>query len=259
MENATRALIMAATMLLGVMLLGLLVWVFRAGGRLGQSYDLRQYRNSLAYFNSKLFAYDKVIRIDNDTINDNNLNHGHAGDYRYSPNIFTSEGNTISDVVSAVNLVYDYNKQFNYDNLNYCEIYICDANGNMQYYFPETKDLPQNTIYDKNNNIISLNELFRLHVEDSGSNAKLTKDAESASHTAYPSIKEMKTLSSGINFYRYYFETVTHVNDKTQRIDRMAFILVEMTGSDQEIKLHGSIKPSIDNSFIPYDVHTLPY
>ena len=74
MENATRAFLMAATMLLGVMLMGLLVWVFRAGGKLGLSYDLRQYRNSLTYFNSKLFAYDKVIRIDSDTINDPNLN-----------------------------------------------------------------------------------------------------------------------------------------------------------------------------------------
>ena len=251
MENATRAMIMGATMLLGVMLLALLVWVFTSGGRLGQSYDLRQNRNALTYFNSKLFAYDKVIVLDDEKIAD-----APGGDYRKADNVFISEGNTISDVVSAINLAYDYNKQFNYDTVNNCEIFICDAKGKMQYYLPNDSTVPQNSVIKANvsNDIFSLNDFLRLHVKNTGPDAELTTDE------SYPSIKEMKILENGQNFYRYYFETVVHVTEKTKRIDRMAFILVEMTGGDpQTIKLHNSIKNIIDSGFHDYTVKTLAY
>ena len=255
MENATRAMIMGATLLLGVMLLGLLVWVFRAGSRLGESYDLRQYRNTLAYFNSKLFAYDKNIKIEDDI---------DPAAYDLADNIFYSEGNTISDVVSAVNLAYDYNKQFNYDNMNNCEMFLCDANGNIRYYLPNSVKLPngdkikQNCMYiwsGSHSEAISLNDIMRLHVNEGG---------ELSTDESKPSISEMKILANRQSFYRYYFETIAHVNSKTNRIDRMAFILVEMTGDDQTIKMSNDLKAKFREmeptfTFSPYTVETLKF
>ena len=59
MDNAARALIIAASILLGVMLFSSFVAMFKAGARVDQAYDEKQIENAQNKFNSKFEIYDK--------------------------------------------------------------------------------------------------------------------------------------------------------------------------------------------------------
>lgn len=84
MDNAARALIMAASIILGVLLLSTLVYVFRAGASLDEAYDAAQNVRQLGLFNAKLGEYNR---------NDN----------------------TIADMISLANRVYNINADYNFD------------------------------------------------------------------------------------------------------------------------------------------------
>ena len=51
MENASRALIMAATVLLGVLLITMFVYIFREGSQVSKNYDIQQQANQLELYN----------------------------------------------------------------------------------------------------------------------------------------------------------------------------------------------------------------
>lgn len=80
MENGARALIMAATLLLGIFLLSMMVYMFSAGGRVSKQFDDKQINQQLEAFNGQFEYYDTPY-------------------------------NTISDVISLANLVYDANEE----------------------------------------------------------------------------------------------------------------------------------------------------
>ena len=80
MENGSRALIMAATVLLGVFLLSMMLYMFRAGGQMTKQFDEKQINLQLENYNRQFEVFDK-------------------------PN------NTITDVISLANLVYSTNEQ----------------------------------------------------------------------------------------------------------------------------------------------------
>ncbi len=85
MENGSRALIMAATVLLGVFLLSMMVYMFSAGGRVTKQYDDRQINQQLEAYNGQFEVYD-------------------------------STDNTITDIVSLANLVYSTNEENEFAN-----------------------------------------------------------------------------------------------------------------------------------------------
>ena len=84
MDNAARALVMAASIILGVLLFSAFMYVFRAGASLDETYDAAQNKRQLDLFNSRFDVYDK---------NDN----------------------TIMDLITVANNVYNVNKDYNYD------------------------------------------------------------------------------------------------------------------------------------------------
>jgi len=84
MDNASKALIMAASILLGVMLFSVFVYVFRAGASLDETYDAAQNVRQLNLFNSYFEVYDK-------------------------------DDNTILDMITVANRAYSVNKDANYD------------------------------------------------------------------------------------------------------------------------------------------------
>lgn len=100
MDNAARALIMAATILVSVLLFSMMVTVFKAGSRMDQAYDFRIAGQQLRLFNSKFEVFD-----------------------RYN--------NNIVDIISASNLAYNVNKDFDYDAARAIEVVIKIQN---QYY-----------------------------------------------------------------------------------------------------------------------------
>ena len=84
MENASKALIMVASVLIGIMLLSVMIYVFRAGAKVNEAYDNNQISNQLELYNSKFEYYDK-------------------------------DNNTIVDMITLANLAYDVNSECDYD------------------------------------------------------------------------------------------------------------------------------------------------
>jgi len=83
MHNSYRFLMMAATLILGVLLLSVFVFVFRAGAKSNIAVDDAQKERQLIASNSR---FEKYNRVDN----------------------------TISDIITLISLVYNYNKENNF-------------------------------------------------------------------------------------------------------------------------------------------------
>lgn len=103
MDNAAKALIMAASIILGVMLFSTFVYVFRAGGSVDQSYEEAQYDRELRLASAKFDIYDR-------------------------------QDNTIADILSVINLAYNTNEDFSYDQAKSVEVII--RTGNKFYAVP---------------------------------------------------------------------------------------------------------------------------
>ena len=92
MENATKALYMAAGVFIGVLILTAMIFVFRQGGQMLETLDNNNNTLAIEKFNSELIIYNRP---------------GTAESY-----------NTIFDIVTACNLAYDINRQNDFDNEN---------------------------------------------------------------------------------------------------------------------------------------------
>ena len=68
MENASKALLIAVGILLGIMTLSLLVYVLSATGRMQQAQDERKANEELAAFNNTFEAYHKSRMYGTDVI-----------------------------------------------------------------------------------------------------------------------------------------------------------------------------------------------
>lgn len=84
MENASKALYMAAGILVSIMIVGIFVTLFRAGGQMGEHYEERQSQEQLQLFNSK---FENFLR----------------------------DNNTIIDMLSVTNLAVDTNEENEYN------------------------------------------------------------------------------------------------------------------------------------------------
>lgn len=107
MENASKALLIAGTILISIFIIGMFVYVFRAGGSLGETYDKKQTAEQLELYNSKFEAY-------------------------------TGKDSTIMDIISLFNLAYNVNESSNYDSQDTVEIKVIA--GNQIFYI--SKDAP---------------------------------------------------------------------------------------------------------------------
>ena len=91
MENITKALYMAAGVLIGLLVLSAFVWVFSNGGKFLASFEDEGNIKQVEQFNAELLAYQK-------------------------------EDNTIYDIVSAINKAKDINEQYLPDESNCIQI-----------------------------------------------------------------------------------------------------------------------------------------
>lgn len=143
MENASKFLIMAATVLLAMMLMGVFVYVFRAGASVDEQYDLEQAENQLELYNSRFENYNV-------------------------------QDNTIMDLITVANLAYDINTMTNYDNSNSVQIEI--VIGSKIFTVPAPQDeneknrlrqeFKKNQILNGSGDIISIYDLANKTVKD---------------------------------------------------------------------------------------------
>ncbi len=84
MEDISKALIMAATTILAVLLMTVFVYIFKAGSSVSETYDKKQQSEQLELYNSKF-------------------------------EIYNSQSNTIMDLISVANLAYSVNMECEFD------------------------------------------------------------------------------------------------------------------------------------------------
>lgn len=103
MENVSKALFIAASVILGVLLLSVMIYMFRAGARVNETYDQKQITNQLELYNSRFEHYDRA-------------------------------NNNIMDVISLANLAFDTNIDANYDPTHSIKVEV--ALGNSIFTIP---------------------------------------------------------------------------------------------------------------------------
>ena len=103
MENAVKAMYIAAGTLIALMILSAWVYLFRNGARLGQGYEQTQMTAQVIKFNGQFDAYAKIT---------NQLT---SSAYGYS---FIVKGSTASDIITCANLAMSVNEQNDYDEVN---------------------------------------------------------------------------------------------------------------------------------------------
>ena len=102
MENATKALIMAGTVLISILLISFLVLFLRKGASASAEYHNAMSDAELAKFNSQFEVYDK-------------------------------ENNTYFDVITVVNLAYSINKTNENDSQNQINVILLDNYNHKTY------------------------------------------------------------------------------------------------------------------------------
>ena len=128
MENASKALLIAGTILISILIIGIFVYVFRAGGSLGEAYDKKQTAEQLELYNSKFEAY-------------------------------LGRDCTIMDMISLFNLAYNVNESSNYDSQDTVEIKVYAG----KKIFNISKEPPQKDVNTGNiigNTLLNRNQVF---------------------------------------------------------------------------------------------------
>ena len=221
MDNAVKAMIMAATVVLGIMLLSLLVYTFRAAAKVDEQYESNQSARSIELHNSKFEKY-----------------------YTYD--------NTIMDLIDLCGLAYSNNVNCDYDQNLAIEIDI-DIGGNI-YKIPSsfsessrepmtaykaaqlniTNSLPDG--YGKNriwlgNDMISIYDLVNKSAKELGISSAKEGERLTKTHTGLVQYTRHndrtgvdETITENITVYKYYFKC-THIeyNDVTHKVKLMTF------------------------------------
>lgn len=221
MENATKALIMVATVLLGIMLMSLLMYTFRAAAKVDEQYESNQSLRNLELYNSKFEKYNKC-------------------------------DNTILDLIDLCGLAYSNNVDCEYDQGLAIEIDI--KIGNKTYIIPssfsEADREPLTAVkaplvgktarlmdgYGKNriwdgSTIISIYDLVNKTAGELGitgipSDERLTKTYMGyASYVRYNDrTGAYEEVEENITVYKYYFKcTEVKYNDITHKVTKMTF------------------------------------
>lgn len=131
MENASKALIMAAGILISIMVVSFMIFVLRKAGSMSAQYDQQISENELTKFNGQFEVYAK-------------------------------EDNTFFDVITVANLAWDVNKKNNWDEQTGVTIKIINENNDniVEYSVLPNKELKKNHFFkgeDVNNSVYIYN------------------------------------------------------------------------------------------------------
>lgn len=212
MENASKALIMVASVLIGIMLLSVMIYVFRAGAKVNEAYDNNQISNQLELYNSKFEYYDK-------------------------------DNNTIVDMITLANLAYDVNSECDYDVSSAVRIKI--VIGNEEFIISNTDKLSsRNKIFHDGSEIsiydLNVKTLHELGVTPTSIKEKSDLPTNISNLSDDPKNTDLLSttkLVKGKTVYKYLFE-VENPED---------FSYNQTTARVSEIILHCFYNPVWDN------------
>lgn len=173
MENASKALIIAASLIISLFILFIMIYVFRQGARVNQAYDQKQITNQLELYNSRFEEFDR-------------------------------DNNNIIDVISLANLAYDTNSICDFDPMLAVKIEI--KIGTNIFTIPKTKDISgRNKILTPSNHEISIYNLADLTLgELVPTYATMGAQANSTDKLSTTKLDENNSTISTI--YKYLFK-----------------------------------------------------
>lgn len=193
MENASKALIIAATVLLAVMIMTAMVYVFGAGAEVNKKYDEKQSQAQLQLFNQQFENYNV-------------------------------ENNTIIDLITVANLAYSTNESNEYDRDRKIKIEI--KIGTKVYSIPDEK--PSDDIGYARNKIVCNDKAISIYdLVD-----KTLKDPEvldvtfegSSGDDKLSLTKLIRENGKETTIYKYLFKcTSIKYNDVLGRVSYMKF------------------------------------
>lgn len=242
MENASKALIIAASVLITVMLFSIMWYIFGKTARMSGMVEEGIGEEQLEAFNSKFVGFETLSTI-TDSFNDDDLRKKAS-----------KELNNISDVLTAVNLAYNINyvnnNSYRYDNfekVNTVEIKIDlskvwndfqDEHGVhllKKYYFLEPcKTVKQNCIYGIDDpNTFYLSKTNRIN-KFTSNGRNISPEFEELDlyrwMLTFNRTKTAKFDNKEYTLYRYYFLGSYEINKETQKIDSVTFTAIRDNG-----------------------------
>lgn len=207
MENASKALLMAASVLLGLLLLSVMIYVFRQGSRVQQTYDQKQITNQLELYNSKFEIYDR-------------------------------ENNNIMDVISLCNLAFDINKDSNFDSSSTVQIEIATtAGGSAKFELTNTDFIKERNKIKKAGSSEPY-DIYNLAVEKLNTLGIASIPQKHTLRTYLPSKNididlnndtfSMTKLKDGKTIYKYLFMVYSE-NDFEYHLENMKVSRIKLT------------------------------
>lgn len=234
MENASQALFIAAGVLIAIMVISIGVYLFSSASTIAENYDTSMSATEIDKFNTKFTKYNKKANYIKENIDVNGKR-----TYEYSNNASVGyvffDYNTISDVVSAINLAYSINSKNNYDLQSGIQVSISGNGDSDDWDYGNigiTPSIQGNIFYSniKNNTKIEdKNYCYALSEINSKNNVDYIPNQR-----AFVSINELliKYNNSKLNdkkdrIYEYGFKGETIINTETGLIDIIKFTLVK--------------------------------
>ena len=254
MENASKALIMVASILLGVMIMAFLVYMFSDAGKINTRHEQREYEKSVSAFNASFQIYnsytDKIV--DPSTGNLYRTNASQRQFARFHAAIYL---NVISDVVTAVNEAYDINYQnsgrykiddyVEYNNGIVIVIDLKSANIINNFAGTGKHSKPKYVIFPNANieagyiygmtdsqytSLMTDIKNHKKNIDISGyQKVSLSKFLEAFRESRVATSADNPPDSSNYTLYKYYFAGTTSINTETSKIDKVVFSLVKDT------------------------------
>ena len=172
MENSSRALFIAAGVILGVLLLSIMIYVFRQGARVNEAYEQKQITNQLELYNARFEAYDR-------------------------------NNNNIMDIISLANLAYDTNSACGFDTSVAVAINLKIAGKTFK--IPKTKLSGRNIIQNYSGNEISIYNLTELTFDQLGISNVSLLGTKARKEDKLSTAK----LVDGKTIYKYLFKVVS--------------------------------------------------
>lgn len=198
MENASKAIYMVGGVLVGLMIISLFIYIFRAGGKFGEKYEQSQNQGQLELYNSKFENFQR-------------------------------ENNTISDMVTVTNLANDVNTEANY---NFDMSVSIDIEiGNKTFSITPNYKIERNYIFiAKSNNVTATSPKIYVYDLLNAKKEELKNSSGSAISISSPVFENGDTLSK-VNKdmqYKYFFEcTDLKYHENGGRVSYMSFKLIK--------------------------------
>ena len=226
MENAVKALIMVAGLIVGVLIIGLLVYLFRLGGNVGGNYEQSMSEGEIASFNAKFEPYMTTLKLNQNV---------EVASSQYK-NLLEQPSNNINDIVSVINMAYDINAKTQSDNNDDGIAIIVNISGSEKYYMDASK------LYGYYRSTLSSSEKKRkknIVFNASGGVVELNGLMQRFSNSC---------LYSGIfneRLYEYYFDCTQTEYSVRGRLKKMVFSVVDFKNVINNSSLSQDIKNKI--------------